>query len=77
MIEISWELSYCCVSIMSFLEPSALLVWLIPTLGIYSWADVAAEAAAYRVCLFVFFIILQSLSWPPPEKKQHNPHQEN
>lgn len=58
---------------MSFLEPSALLVWLAPTLGIYSWADVAAEEAAYRVCLFVLFIILQSLSWPPFWKKPTQP----
>lgn len=70
VIEISWELRYCCVSIMSFLEPSALLVWLLPTLGIYSWADVAAEEAAHWLYLFVFFIILLSLSWPLSWKKK-------
>lgn len=70
MIEISWELSYCRVSIMSFLEPSALLVWLVPTLGIYSWADVAAEEAAHRLYLFVFHILPRSLSLPPPLKKK-------
>jgi len=32
---------------MSFLEPSALLVWLVPALGIYRWADVAAEEVAH------------------------------
>lgn len=57
---------------MPFLEPSALLVWLVPALGIYSWADVAAEeAAAYRVYLFVFFIIFHSLPWPPLLKKKN------
>lgn len=47
MIEISWELGYCHVSNMPFLEPLAWLVWLGPILGIYSWADVAAEGAAH------------------------------
>ena len=47
VIEISWELGYCHVSNMPFLEPLAWLVWLGPILGIYSWADVAAEGAAH------------------------------
>lgn len=64
MIEISWELGYCHVSNMPFLEPLAWLVWLGPILGIYSWADVAAEGAAHWVYLFVFYILLHSLSWP-------------
>lgn len=79
MIEISWELSYCCVSTVSFLEPSALLVWLGPALGISSWADVAAEAAAYQVDLFGGWGFFFGLNFTPysglsPENKTHRTH---